>query len=98
MMSKQFTLFGQAYGIDALRLERPIGQIGRCRHDHQRQKQIITPGQLRNQEGAGQRRMHHAGHDPRHAVQRIILFRRKRTDIELVTEMREDETGDSAQE
>ena len=96
MMGKQLSFLGQAHRIDTVRkkhLDRDIGAHG---YDHQRKEKGVSPGQLGNQEDAGQRRMHDPGHDPRHSQQGEVLLRQIHRKGKIVGRMRKHESGNAS--
>ena len=98
VVGQQVTLLGKTHRIDAVRLEDDDGQVGTDGDNHQSEEQVIAPGQLGNEEDAGQGSMHHARHQSCHPQQGKVLLRNVGTQVELVAEAGKDEARDASQE
>ena len=52
MMSQKLALLSQTHGVDAVGLEGDDGKVGTDRDHHQRQEEVVSTSQLRNQKDA----------------------------------------------
>ena len=99
MMRNQFSTLRQTHGIDTVRFEHDNSKVRADRHNHQRQEQTVSTGQLGYQEDSGQRGMHDARHQSRHSHQGKVLFRNVCTSqLELIAHIREHKAGNTSQE
>ena len=98
MVREQFALAGQTHGVNAVRLEGVNSEVGRCRHNHERQEELVATCELGNEEDTGEGSMEHAAHEARHAQQGVVRFgHRCHVGQETVPKPREHKARDAAQ-
>ena len=102
VMSHQFSLLSKTHGINTMRLEYHNSKVRTYRNHHQRKEEVVSTGQLSNEEDTCQWSMHYPRHHARHPHQGKILFRNiirdKRCQRISIAEMRKDESHHTSQE
>ena len=92
-MGEKFAAFGQAHGVDTIRLENLNGAVGYGRHDEQRQKKIVAASEFGGQEYGHERRMHHPAHHSGHAYESEVLCRERRVETDQIGNVCKKEAG-----
>ena len=96
VVREQVATLRDTFRINGIFLEEADGTERHGRSQDQRDQQLVAAGNLGDEEDGRHRRLHHAGHQRRHAHEGEILLRHAETQVVETTS--EDETEDGAHE